>query len=80
MSVAKVTISIESDVLKQLDRLVTERVFSNRSQAVNSVVKERINRLNKTRLARACEMLDPSEEQAFAEIGASGDIEEWPEY
>lgn len=80
MSVAKVTVSIESDVLKQLDRLVKERVFSNRSQAVHTAVKEKIARVNKSRLARACEMLDPAEEQEFAEIGLSADLEEWPEY
>ncbi len=80
MSVAKVTVSIEADVLKQLDRLVTERVFSNRSQAVHTAVKEKIARLNKTQLARACEMLDRDEEQALAEIGVSADLSEWPEY
>lgn len=80
MSVAKVTVSIESDVLRQLDRLVTERVFSNRSQAVHTAVKEKIARLNKSRLARACELLDPAEERAIAEIGVSADLAEWPEY
>lgn len=80
MSVAKVTVSIESDLLKQLDRLVTDRVFPNRSQAVDTAVKEKIARLNKSSLALACELLDPSEEQALAEIGASGDLEAWPEY
>jgi metal-responsive CopG/Arc/MetJ family transcriptional regulator len=80
MSVAKVTVSLESEVLKQLDRLVTERIYPNRSQAVHAAVKEKIARLNKSRLARACEMLDPTEEQAIAEIGASTDLAEWPEY
>lgn len=80
MSVAKVTVSIEADLLEQLDRLVSERVFPNRSQAVDTAVKEKIARLNKTRLIRACEMLDPAEEQAFAEIGVSEDLSEWPEY
>ena len=80
MGVAKVTVSIESDVLKQLDRLVTEKVFPNRSQAVHTAVKEKIARLNKSRLARACELLDRDEEQALAEIGVSADLEEWPEY
>ena len=80
MSVAKVTVSIESDVLRQLDQLVSDRVFTNRSQAMGSAVKEKIARLNKSRLARACEMLDPDEEQAFAELGANADLEEWPEY
>lgn len=80
MSVVKVTVSIETNVLKQLDRLVAERVFSNRRQAVNLAAKEKISRLNKSRLARACALLDPIEEQVFAEIGASADIEERPEY
>jgi metal-responsive CopG/Arc/MetJ family transcriptional regulator len=80
MSVAKVTVSIESDVLRQLDRLVTEKVFPNRSQAVDTAVKEKIARLNKSRLMRACELLDPFEERALAEIGASADLSEWPEY
>lgn len=80
MSVAKVTVSIESDVLKQLDRLVRERVYSNRSQAVQAAVGEKIARLNKSRLARACEMLDPAEEKDLAEIGADFDLTEWPEY
>lgn len=80
MSVAKVTVSIESGVLKQLDRLVSQRVFSNRSQAVDAAIREKVARLNKSSLVRACEMLDPVEEQAFAEIGASEDLREWPEY
>ena len=80
MSVSKVTVSIESDVLKQLDRLVAERVFSNRSQAVQSAVGEKIARLSKSRLARACEMLNPADEKELAEIGADFDLTEWPEY
>ena len=41
-----------------------------------TAIKEKIARLNKSRLARACELLDPNEEQAFAEIGVSADLEE----
>ena len=80
MSVAKVTVSIESDVLNQLDRLVKERVFPNRSQAFQVAVGEKLARLNKTRLARACEMLDPVEEKQLAEVGVNFDLAEWPEY
>lgn len=80
MSVGKVTVSIGSDLLRQLDRLVSERVFANRSQAVDLAVKEKLARLNSSRLVRACEMLDPVEERTFAETGASADLEEWPEY
>ena len=80
MGVAKVTVSIESGLLRELDRLVDERVFPSRSQAVDRAIKEKIERLRKTRLARACEMLDPDEEQALAEIGVNSDLAEWPEY
>ena len=80
MGAAKVTVSIESDVLRQLDRLVKDRVYSSRSQAVQAAVGEKIARLNKSRLARACEMLDPAEEKELAERGANFDLSEWPEY
>ena len=42
MGVAKVTISIESGLLKKVDYRVKERVFSNRSQAIQSAVAEKV--------------------------------------
>jgi Arc/MetJ-type ribon-helix-helix transcriptional regulator len=80
MSVAKVTVSIESDLVKQVDRLVKERVFVNRSQAVQSAIGEKLARLEKNRLARECSKLDKEEEQAFADLGLSSEVDEWPEY
>ena len=80
MSVAKVTISIESDLLKKVDRLVKERVFSNRSQAFQSAVKEIVSRLDRNRLARECSKLDKAEERSLADLGVAGEAEEWPEY
>jgi metal-responsive CopG/Arc/MetJ family transcriptional regulator len=80
MSVAKVTISIESDLLRQVDYLVKERVFSNRSQAIQSAVEEKVSRLDINRLANECSKLDKAEERAFADLGLAGDLEEWPEY
>ncbi len=80
MSVAKVTISIESNLLKKLDRLVKERVFSNRSQAVQAAVEEKVSRLDSNRLARECANLNKAEEQNLADLGLSGEVEEWLEY
>ena len=80
MSVAKVTISIESVLLKKLDFLVKERVFSNRSQAIQSAVAEKVSRLDRNRLARECAKLDKSEEQSLAEMGLASEVSEWPEY
>jgi len=69
MSVAKVTISIESGLLKKVDYLVKERIFSNRSQAIQSAVKEKVSRLDRNRLARECAKLDKPEEQSLADLG-----------
>lgn len=80
MSVAKVTISIESNLLKRVDRLVKERVFSNRSQAVQSAVEEKVSRLDKNRLARECAKLNKTEEQSLADLGLASEAEEWLEY
>lgn len=78
MSVAKVTISIESDLLRQVDYLVGEKLFSSRSQAIQSAVEEKVARVD--RLARECGKLDKHEEQRFADLGLKSDFEEWPEY
>lgn len=80
MSVAKVTISIESNLLKKVDRLVKERVFSNRSQAVQAAVQEKVSRLDRNRLARECAKLSKTEEQSLAELGLVSEAEEWLEY
>ncbi len=80
MSVAKVTISIESNLLKKVDRLVKERIFSNRSQAVQSAVEEKVSRLDNNRLERECAKLNKTEEQNLADLGLAGEVEEWLEY
>ncbi len=80
MSVAKVTISIEANLLKRVDRLVKERVFSNRSQAVQSAVEEKVSRLDSNRLARECAKLSKTEEQSLADLGLASEAEEWLEY
>ena len=80
MSMAKVTISIESGLLRRVDHLVKERVFSNRSQAVQAAVREKVARLDSNRLARECAKLDKAQEQALADEGLASEITEWLEY
>lgn len=80
MSVAKITISIESDLLKKVDRLVKERVFSNRSQAMQSAVADTISRVEKNRLAHECAKLDKFEERALADMDLDSEAALWPEY
>jgi len=80
MSVSKVTISIESNLLGKVDRLVRDRVFSNRSQAVQSAVEEKLTRLDENRLARECAKLDKADERKLADMGLASEADEWPEY
>jgi len=80
MSTAKIAITIEEDLLEKLDRLVSSKVFLNRSKAVQEAVAEKLTRVNRSRLARECAKLEPALEKAMAEEGFSQDMEEWPEY
>jgi metal-responsive CopG/Arc/MetJ family transcriptional regulator len=80
MSTAKIAITIEEDTLGKLDRLVSSKVFPNRSKAIQEAIKEKLTRVNRSRLARECAKLDPAVEKAIAEEGFSREIEEWPEY
>lgn len=80
MSVAKVTISIEAQLLKKVDHLVRERIFPNRSQAIQSAVEEKVSRLDRNRFAHECAKLDKDEERAWADLGLASEVEEWPEY
>ena len=80
MSVAKVTVSIESGLLKRVDHLVKARVFSNRSQAIQAAVQETVARLDSNRLARECAKLDKAQEQKLADEGLASEAAEWREY
>jgi metal-responsive CopG/Arc/MetJ family transcriptional regulator len=80
MNVAKVTVSIESSLLKKIDRLVKAKVFPNRSRAIQDAVLEKIERFDQNRLARECEKLDMTEEQAMADEGLASEVAEWQTY
>ncbi len=80
MAVAKIAITIEQEMLSEVDRLVRRRVFANRSRAIQEAVGEKIARLSANRLTRECARLDSRAERALAEEGMSGEGGAWPEY
>ncbi|NJN97187.1 MAG: ribbon-helix-helix protein, CopG family [Anaerolineales bacterium] len=80
MSTTKVAITIDQALLAEIDRLVEQRVFSNRSKAVQEAVQDKLARLRRSRLARECAKLDPQSEQALAEEGMAQELTDWPEY
>jgi Arc/MetJ-type ribon-helix-helix transcriptional regulator len=78
MSKAKIAITVDEQALAEIDRLVSQGVFPNRSQAIEDALHERIARLHRSRLARECAKLDVAEEQALANEGYVGE-DEWPD-
>lgn len=80
MAASKIAITIDDKLLKQLDLMVTNKVYPNRSKAIQEAVADKLKRLEKTRLAQECAKLDPKYEQNIAEEGFSMEIDEWPEY
>ena len=79
MARAKVAITVDEEALTEIDRLVRNGIFPNRSQAFEIAVKERLDRMRRSRLAREAAKLDRTEEQALADEVYAGEIE-WPEY
>ena len=80
MSTTKVAVTLDEKTLDRLDRLVKARVFPNRSRAIQEAVEEKLERLERSRLARECTKLDPAFEKAMAEEGMSEELGQWPEY
>ena len=80
MSITKIAITIEDNLLKRLDQLVAEEQVQSRSQAIKEAVEEKVSRLERNRLARECAKLDPDFEQKLADEGLEEDFAEWPEY
>ena len=67
MPKAKVALTLDAHLLERVDRLVSERRFRNRSEAVEAVLAEKLARLARTRLATECAELDPALEQRLAD-------------
>lgn len=80
MGKAKVAVTIEEEILEKMDQLIKRRVFPNRSRAIQEAVEEKLERLERSRLASECAKLNPAFEKALAEEGLSEDLAAWPEY
>jgi metal-responsive CopG/Arc/MetJ family transcriptional regulator len=80
MATAKIAVTIDQDLLNRLDRLVKERRFPNRSRAVQEALRDKLERLERSRLARECAKLDKAWEQQLAEEGLAADLDQWPTY
>lgn len=81
MSTTKVAITLDQNTLERLDQLVKKQnIFPNRSRAIQEAVEEKLERMERSRLARECAKLNPTFEKAIAEEGISRELSKWPKY
>jgi len=80
MGKAKIAITMDAEFIGELDRLVEENYFQNRSQAICAAVREKLARIRRNRLSIECAKLNPKFEKAIAEEGLAEDVSKWPEY
>ena len=80
MAATKVAVTIDSELLAELDQLVSQQVFPNRSKAIQEALADKLGRMRRRRLARESAKLNLVEEQAFAEEGIDEDMTQWPKY
>lgn len=78
MASAKVAITLDQALLKLLDSWVHQGRYPNRSQAIQSALREKVARWRRVRLAEALAKLDHREGEELAEEFYTG--EEWPRY
>jgi metal-responsive CopG/Arc/MetJ family transcriptional regulator len=80
MAATKVAITLDSSLLAEVDRLVAQHVFPNRSKAIQEALVDKLARMRRRRLAQESAKLTIEDEQAFAEEGIQQDLEQWPEF
>ncbi len=80
MTKTKVAVSLNSTLVERVDVLVKRSFFPSRSQAIEVALAEKLERMQRTQLARECAKLDPHEEAALANEGLREDLSEWPAY
>lgn len=78
MPQAKIAITLDAELVAQIDQWVRERKFPSRSKAIQTAVEERMATWRKIRLAEETAKLDPEDEVALSEEGLGADT--WPEY
>jgi metal-responsive CopG/Arc/MetJ family transcriptional regulator len=80
MGQKKVAITMDEALLADVDSLVRRELFPNRSRAIQAAVREKLQRLEKTRLMAELAKIDPAEERSLAEEGMALENDKWPAY
>ena len=77
MATKKVAITLDEHTVREVDSLVARRTFPSRSRIIQEAVSEKLARMNRSRLAEQCELLDRDEEQGMEEEFSPEELEQW---
>jgi len=77
MGKTKIAVTTDALAIIKINILVERNVFTNRSQAIQEALYEKIERIEHRRLTEECAKLDPEEERQLAEEGMSWEIDAW---
>ena len=80
MPAAKIAITVDEKVVKQIDRLVREGKYKSRSSVIQDALEVKLNERKRKRLIAELSKLDPREERHLAEEFLPLDGEQWDEY
>jgi Arc/MetJ-type ribon-helix-helix transcriptional regulator len=80
MPVEKIAITLDRELVREIDRGVKSGLYRNRSRAIEEAVREKLDRHRHRRLSVEARKLDRKEERAIAEEGMTGEEITWPEY
>lgn len=76
----KVAITVEKDILRELDLMVKEKNISSRSKAIEDAISQLIENWRKNRLYEQLRNLDVEAEKAEAEASVDAVNEAWQKY
>ena len=79
MATTKVAITLDEELLKELDALVKKGIYSNRSSAIQDSIKEALTLLSEKNFEAECSKLNPTEERNLANESYPAEVE-WPKY
>ncbi len=80
MAGVQLAITLDSKTIELLDALVAHEQYPDRNSAIIAVLHERLDTTSENQFQRELAKLDAGEEVAFAELGMTSDMKEWPEY
>ena len=69
MPAEKIAITLDRNLVKEIDRNVKGRPFNNRSREIEEAMRDKLERHGRGRLLTEARKLDPREERALAEEG-----------